>query len=592
MQDRELCILGVLSGSGFSTFTCGLTHSEHLNYIIHLTVHNLVIKLVKTSFFIPNEVYMNSNTKGAKLKEADAFVSLMALLCQPYIIDDLPTADHIKLLRRNVEECMDFISFHKLGVSTVRRLLTVKKSTFWDTLDAVAVDNLAVKIKDKIKQLRADSSLSLDDFNFIKDCSLYLRTDSEAALNRIVDKVGRVAPDAARFYAMTATDTAEQEALLAQAKTLIRKMTKISANVLTIEQAAQCRAKYPEDYAKYRKIMLQVSKMTKNVVQSYLRQNGMSKVNDLIAYLDSIGYHHNYTAFDGYIDEKGYYTKFKEPLNGVPTGEILMNPSYKKGSSQYVFKCKARGAKTYQTIYTKGAVAKSRADKFDATVKSVDKINKVRTKWQRDVKANRELGIITELAYLTCARIGTLGNETDGKPTYGLSTLLGKHAKVKGNVLTLTYNGKKGVKQKHNIKADTPITKTIVKWFDNRLDKIGSNDRIFSVNGTMVNKYIRALGLDISVHKFRTLQGTVLMKEQLDLATNKLAKNPSEKSVLEAFKKANTEVAKLLGHYNSTSSGVKLSTATSLKNYIDPSICIAFFDKYEVRLPSILERLK
>lgn len=535
---------------------------------------------------------MNSNTKGVKLQEANAFVRLCALLCQPYIVDDLPTADHIKLLKRSIEESSDFVAFHKLGGPKIRKLLTVKKSTFWDLLDDVAVEHLANKLKEKSKELHADASLSLDAYNFLKDYSIYMRTDSENALNRIMNKVGLVAPDAARFFVQDTNDSKEQQALLAQAKTLIRKMTGISANVLTIEQAAKCRANYPEAYSKYRKIMLQVSKLTKNVVQSYLRTNGMTKVNDLIAYLDSINYHHNYTPFDGYIDERGYYTKYKELLAGPPTGEVLMNPQYKKGSSQYVFKCKARGARTFQTVYTAEAVSKARADKFDAVLKSVSKIGNVRKKWLRDVKGSRELGIITELAYLTCARIGTLGNETDGKPTYGLTTLLAKHAKVKSNTLTLSYNGKKGVKQKHIVKGDSPTNKQIIEFFEDRLATLKPSERIFTVNGTMVNKYIRALGLDISVHKFRTLRGTVLMSEELENQTARLAKNPSEKSVLEAFKKAASNVAKLLGHYNSTASGIKLSTTTSIKNYIDPSVCIAFFDKYEVRLPSLLEKLQ
>ena len=536
---------------------------------------------------------MNPNTKGARLHEANAFVRLCALLCQPYIVDSLPTGEHIKLMKQSIQESSDFIAFHKLGNTKIEKLLNVKKSTFWDMLDDIAVDHLAYKLKDKHKQLRADISLSLDAYNFLRDFSLYMRTDSEASQQRIISKVGIVAPEVAKFFAQETDDNSEQQALLEQAKTLIRKMTGISANVLTIEQAAKCRANSPELYTKYRKIMLQVSKLTKNAVQTYIRSNGgLVKVNDLIAYLDSIEYKHNYPNFDGYIDEKQFYTKYKEPLAGPPTGEVLMNPQYKKGSSQYVFKCKAPGAKTYQTVYTVDALTKARASKFDAVLKSVSKIGKVRAKWLRDVKASRELGIITELAYLTCARIGTLGNETDGKPTYGLSTLLAKHARIKGNTLTLSYPGKKGVKQKHIIKADDASTRQIIKFFEDILPELNPSDRIFDVNGTMVNKYIRALGLDISVHKFRTLRGTVLMSEELENQMARLAKNPAEKTVHEAFKKAATTVAKLLGHYNSTANGVKLSTATSIKNYIDPSVCIAFFDKYEVRLPSILEKLQ
>ena len=292
------------------------------------------------------------------------------------------------------------------------------------------------------------------------------------------------------------------------------------------------------------------------------------------------------------MDDNQFYTLFEEPLQASPV-KVVMNPNYKKGSSEYVAKYKAPGAKNYQMLYTKAANLQAQLDKFDRVGQTIEQLSDARTKWLKDFKgSNREVAILVELLYLTQGRIGAVGNQTDNKPTYGLSTIQARHLKSVGSGIRISYVGKKGAKQIHQIDPVDTTSKFLVSYLRNRMESVDkTTDNIFSIGiAPKVNAYLKSsLGLSITAHKFRTIRGTLLMKELLDDIIANNGPRTSEAKLTALFKKASEQVGAILGHTNKTADGVKITGTTALKSYINPDVCISFFRHYNIRLPKKFE---
>jgi len=108
--------------------------------------------------------------------------------------------------------------------------------------------------------------------------------------------------------------------------------------------------------------------------------------------------------------------------------------------------------------------------------------------------------------------------DKDGKPikeyvkTYGITTILGKHAKVNGNKVTLDFLGKKGVRNVVTV-SDSSLARELIR----RKKEGGPNRTLLNITSSTVNAYLkRVSGRDLTAKNFRTYHGTRLGLEALD----------------------------------------------------------------------------
>lgn len=528
---------------------------------------------------------------------ARAFINALALIAHPFIYDGNEMDESIF---DYLAEAQPFVNNLKLKTTWQALSKAIINDASWDKIADLGFD-LANLLRDRAPQIRSNMDLSKEDVDFINKWQLYFRTDSESAQKFIIQTVGKVCDGkvVAEYTTDTANNATHQRKAEREASKIIKRFTGESRPVMTMDECKSAKAKNPELYKEYLAIRRQVNMYTKDTIVNLTRGNGGPvDSSKLIGDLDKMGINHSIPkAFIGKLDETGYYTIFGEKINGTPVGDVMMNPQYTKGSSTYVLKTKAPGAKTWQMLYTVNAKSTSNAHKFDLVTKTIDSFDKAIGIWRRDLMSKsdwKEYGVMLEILYLSQARIGTAGNATEGKNTYGLSTIEARHVKVKGNTATITYIGKKGSKQKHVIEGTLDkYSKEVVKWLSARIKVLENTDQVFDLSARDVNHYIKTrLGLQITAHKFRTIRGTVLMDELLDAARTKLPKSPTDKQVTDAFNKAALRVGEILGHSNkSPDGGVKVTGQTAIKNYISPDVMGKFFADYSVRPPKVLEQL-
>lgn len=529
---------------------------------------------------------------ASKTTESQAFLDSLALLAAPILYDREEANNN---LVQTLKKAEPYVRKHQLGAPTWNKIAKVCQTDYWNSIESI--DLIAETIFAKHKVFYKDTDLAKIDVDFIRNWQLYWRRDSERASNWIIQNVSRVCSSfvVEEFVGQSADLNKSQQKVLRDIQKLTKAFTGSPLNVLDIEQSKQLRDADPETYKVYLALRREVNAITKTAIQQIIRSNGrLMTINEVSNQLKRENIVHGLpTSFIGKMDDHQFYTMFDEPLQGPPIGEVIMNPRYKRGSSEYVAKYKAPGAKTYQMLYTKDANLQAQRDKFDRVNQTIELLEKARLKWIKDLKGpNSEIAVMVELLYLTQGRIGAIGNQTEGKATYGLSTIQARHLKSVGNGIRISYVGKKGSKQIHQIDPTDVSSRAVVNFLRERMESVDkTTDQIFSHGlAARVNAYIKnTLGLPITAHKFRTIRGTLLMKDLLDDITANNGPKTSEAKLAALFKKASEQVGRILGHTNKSADGVKITGTTALKSYIDPAVCISFFRHYNLRLPKQFE---
>lgn len=174
----------------------------------------------------------------------------------------------------------------------------------------------------------------------------------------------------------------------------------------------------------------------------------------------------------------------------------------------------------------------------------------------KDSKISDAASII-EVMQATGLRQGSLKDTHAKKKAYGASTLLGQHVLVKDGVVTLKFDGKKGVPQQHVV-----TDKTAATILAERKKKAGNNGRLFTSTDADLRKYVKTLDkISFKPKDFRTLKGT-------DVAIKEVKKYPRAKTMNE-YKKTVTAIAK-------TVAGVLGNRPQeALRSYINPFVFTA-----------------
>ena len=228
----------------------------------------------------------------------------------------------------------------------------------------------------------------------------------------------------------------------------------------------------------------------------------------------------------------------------------------------------ARGRKQYR--YHKKWREVRDETKFHRMIEFAEALPKVRAQVERDLELSgmpreKVLAAVVRLLEETTIRVGNEEYKKEND-SYGLTTMLNKHAKVEGACVRFSFKGKSGVKWSIALR-DKPLAKVIraaqdipgQELFgyvdeDNNPHDIGSHD---------VNDYIKEIaGGDFTAKDFRTWVGTVQCA--LLLAEEQYTDKQSERrhQLNEVIK----AVAARLGN----------TPAVAKKSYIHPEIIAAY----------------
>jgi Eukaryotic DNA topoisomerase I, catalytic core len=467
---------------------------------------------------------------------------------------------------------------------------------------------LGTEIKDMFDNYRGEQSFTSQELEVLKALGLYLRTDSEAALAKIQKMAGIVRnPFISSRFAPKEVGHQDIEGLRA----IVFKLVGRNDTALTLDEAKQVKETHPEEYEVYMQYRREHNQIWKDALVSYIRNSGHETVpyEELLAFLHANGIEHMLPlGFTGEIDDLGrLYTNNGKLIDGVPNAttfpSILMNKMWGKPEGKdFVFQAVRSDGGPGPYFYTLDYKKEASRAKFAKVADLAPKIMSMQKKWFAHVKQFKITdptsveATILEILYEFAARVGT-----PNKPTFGVSTLLVKHASVDpgtGNI-TLRYLGKDSIKTVHKLMKADPVQKYVIAALMQLLEGKQPKDRIFTVdkgtrkipvNPSAVNAYWRSLGAEgIGVHKIRTFRGTHLFNELVEKAMEKPPKD--ERAALELLTKMGEQVGKLLNHIRTLASGgTKVTGTTALQNYVDPTAQIHFFRQLGFRIPKFLEK--
>ncbi|MFD0940707.1 DNA topoisomerase IB [Pedobacter boryungensis] len=157
---------------------------------------------------------------------------------------------------------------------------------------------------------------------------------------------------------------------------------------------------------------------------------------------------------------------------------------------------------------------------------------------RKNFDERKVLAICLQVMQKTLIRIG---NESYKKAygSYGLSTLKDNHFKENGSKSTLSFVGKKGVKQEVQLN-DKSLAQLVKKCKDipgQELFQFYTTGKAHkSVDSGMINNYIREItGSDFTAKDFRTWGGTLEALRQLASCTVKTPDLPKKKAIVEVL---------------------------------------------------------
>lgn len=303
------------------------------------------------------------------------------------------------------------------------------------------------------------------------------------------------------------------------------------------------------------------------------------------------------SGFQGYLDSDGnHYTLGGKKLAAIPLGTVEMNPKYDCNSDN-TYVC--RLLELNRNISTQDRNKSNKNSKFSHVNDFLKREQYYVNKWRKDLFSKNEYlrlcSTVVDILYRTKARIGGIGNNTEGKPTYGISTLLREHIKFLRNTVIFEYSGKKNHLQHHEIMLNVDkYSKQVgnnLKFFINQgletvFPQYVSNNNKKVLLDHAVRTYLKKLGVPVSPHGFRhafaqtATQNILGSLNDVSFTTG----NELEKAIRNEIVKY---VATVLHH----ESGSKLTSTTALNAYIDPRLIKQEYDKRHLRLTKFFKTL-
>lgn len=473
--------------------------------------------------------------------------------------------------------------------------------------------HLGQEIRDHYEWFKDDHSFTIQELELLRAIQLYLRTDSQPALNKLVKFAGIIrSPWISRKLAPEIADQVDSTKGLNK---LLLKLVGREDTTLTAEEAQTVRETNPEAYKLYLAYRREFNNVWKEAMVSFIRNSGQSKVRyqDVLDFLEGEDIQSTLpVGFTGLVDDQGrMYTSKGELIEGVPNAtsfpNIVMNPKYGV-DSPWVFRADRPDGSPGPYFYTSAFKKSQSIEKFKIVEDLEKKIPGMRKKWFSALKKfdqnnpDTVAALAIELLYEFSARVGSTGNKAAGAATYGISTLEGRHFKImpNGDIL-IAYKGKDGVATRHKVVSSNPEQKWVAAALKQLLSQVDPKERVFTflrgnrkvwMSAALINAYFRKLGAGkASVHKLRTYHGSKLFRELLEEQMKKKVQPKNEKEALALLMKLGAEVGKKLNHIRTMAGGgTKVTGTTAIANYIDPQIQILLFQSLGFRVPKMLEK--
>jgi DNA topoisomerase I len=190
----------------------------------------------------------------------------------------------------------------------------------------------------------------------------------------------------------------------------------------------------------------------------------------------------------------------------------------------------------------------------------------IRKKMQRDLAQegfpeSKVLASVVGVMERTYIRVGNNGYEKL-YGSYGLTTLKNKHVEVKGDTVTFSFKGKKGVYHKISLKSKKFARiikqcraipgKELFQYYD-------SNGEVKKVDSGHVNQYLKECAdEEVTTKDFRTWAGTLMMMRILKAAPPCETQTEFQKIIVDGFK----QVSQRLGN----------TVAVCKKYYVHPEM--------------------
>lgn len=533
------------------------------------------------------------------LKSVDAFIKALSIKALSLAsIDVLSMRKNYDQYVAEATEFLEQLGIKKTFAKEVKNFINAKMEFTED--DGAYLNSL---IKEKLPKILSNTDISQERVALIKDLNLFFKKDSAPAWARINKNISLLRDSQLTSFFNNADEDKEQEtgsskidlSLQKNMAKIVEKLTgRKNDHVLTLNEMRDFRESNPKDMEKYSELRKEFVPKYRNYLLRFVRNSGKDLVKVEVAskYLEAMGANYIPKGFQGYIDEKGtLYTTEKKQIQGNLIGEVTMNPKYDpKADNTYV--CYLKSGPT-QRLRTVAFLSGNRKERFEKVQNFVENIDKHRKDWTADLSSidpkKRLMATIVETIYYTHARIGGEGNETDGKSTYGISTVLVKHLKKKNGALYFDYPGKKGTMQHHVIKPDGIVTRKLIKIIDDQIANKGKEERVFThmgkpIKDSEVRAYIKALGITASIHKFRHAEGTKMAEAIIKTSPFKkgeVSQAAAEKWLKEAAKK----IGEVLHHRSGSGDKEKVVGTTALAAYVDPSVTKKYFSNLGLRVP-------
>lgn len=389
-----------------------------------------------------------------------------------------------------------------------------------------------------------------------------------------------------------------------QLKDLVQEISGKRQTYLEIETSKQVASEHPAQYKQYQALKKTFNAQWQKQAKNYIRKSG-GKVDyeKLYNYLQNLGISGVLPkGFTGKIDDQfRWYTQDGVLLDVPPTFPtykiIKMNPRPTKTNNWIAKTDPTTGSGSTKYIYTQEFQSQQANHKYENVTKLLEILPQARQVWRNNIKnfdPNSEKDVsscLLELLLINCARIGTLGNTTQG-----MGTLRAKNAswEVNGD-LVLEYKGKDGIDTRHVIK-NVMENRSLIEAMHELIDGKDPERYIFTAGGKFVrlqntrNYFKQLTGIpDITPHKLRTYAGTKVFKQLLD----KITELPTTQKEANALYNEMTKiVGQKLNHIRNSSLGVTVTGLTAAKSYIDPMLQVAYWDKVGFRCPAFLEKLR
>lgn len=543
-----------------------------------------------------------------------------------YVVTGKPVLDDTLLLKLDnyIEESRWVLSNYNGLLKNFNRVTNfiLNKAPYTEDANDLVL-GLGKDLKTVVLNMGKDTSISQIKLNMVKSVGTWLRKrDSEASKTFLINNVSKLKnkeltnlfSDLQDFgnlhYDIEKTREA-QSTPINQLKHLVKDVAGYNGIKLKTEDAQKLREDDPKAYKFYLDMRSKMFGSVLDYLRSYVRQSGDSLVDyeHLKSILDKEGIQHKFPkGFQGFLDEDGnFYTVAKKKIKGKPSTTVTMNPDYDpKEDNEWVFSTPSPNPDQFNTtayFYTVAYKKQAIRTKFIKAGELGEELERIKRKWRADISPDSDEGIcaaVVECLYYFAARIGSLGNETKGESTYGISTLLQKHVRKQGKDFIFKYKGKKGTEQNHTLDTQNDVYRKMAPILDMMMERsddpkapfwtVVKNGKVVKLSNKTLRTYWKSLDpicVIVGPHKLRTAEATKMAKDILAKCPFKPGQC-DQKEVEEWYKEEMKKIGTRLQHRT----GEKETGLTAIKNYIDAELQRDFFDFMGLRQPSFLKDLE